>query len=93
MNRMNPEQFEIVVLEAPDRRFPRKAIPDLGLWCPYPRKPLAPYKGGVQVMKPLLAIYLILLLIFPGCMMIPMALIPAITDVFKTQPESVEKPA
>ncbi len=44
-------------------------------------------------MKPLLAIYLILLLIFPGCMMIPMALIPAITDALKTQPESVEKPA
>lgn len=44
-------------------------------------------------MKPLLAIYLILLLIFSGCMMIPMALIPTITDALQTRPEPVEKPA
>lgn len=37
-------------------------------------------------MKGLLAIYLILLLMFPGCMMAPMALMPLFTDKAQPQP-------
>ncbi len=43
-------------------------------------------------MKPLLAIYLILLLIFPGCMMAPMALLPVLTEKLQPQRESPEPP-
>ncbi len=38
-------------------------------------------------MKGLLALYLILLLVFPGCMMAPMALIPLFTQKAQPQPQ------
>ena len=43
-------------------------------------------------MTSLIAIYLILLLIFPGCMMAPMALLPALTEKLQPQRESPEPP-
>jgi hypothetical protein len=38
-------------------------------------------------MKGLLALYLILLLVFPGCMMAPMALIPLFTQNAQSRPQ------
>ena len=41
-------------------------------------------------MKGLMAVYLIFLLILPGCMMLPMALLPLLTDTL--QPQSQPQP-
>ena len=43
-------------------------------------------------MPSLIAIYLILLLIFPGCMMAPMLLLPTLTEKLQPQRESPQPP-
>jgi len=43
-------------------------------------------------MKGILAVYLIFLLLFPGCMMAPMMLLPALTEKLQTRQESTATP-